>query len=502
MTESTETRKLSGLARSIDALFAPPAAPPPPPAPVPIEATPVESSPGVEASAEAEPEPIRAWDAPVVPAIATGFEATPEPPPSPALVMPPPLPEPSRPPTLVVPPPLPAAETTPESVAAPHAEMFPASQMLDALPPPWPPSPEPMSSAETIASEPAWSAPPAVDEAPLEIAAPIAEEPSRLAALDDAAFARAVDDYVIGDMGMRERVETLAKRLEERLALDPLADGVEKLVRAAGDPPDTRHLDLAAAVINPAVASRLVQRLGQEADEPRRQEYFALCRRLGRVMANALKGALTGALGKDVRRVYYDALIGMGDSVRPMIEKMVGDDNRFLVRDGVAILGEIGGPRAVELVTSTLADTDPRVRAEALHALGRLGDAQTGQLVLSSLEDPDSTVRLAAAHASGQLRLSRALRPLLHMLEQSEKAADTVALLRALGQIGDPGAVPAIEKYAVPSLFSKPSTEVRVAAYRALHAIGSPHARDLIRQTASDKDPGVRVALRDVAREA
>jgi len=298
-------------------------------------------------------------------------------------------------------------------------------------------------------------------------------------------------------------VEQLATGLRERLDLDPLADAVERLVRAAGDAPDSGHLDLANAVINPAVASRLVQRLGQESDEPRRQEYFALTRRLGRVMANALKGALTGALEKSVRRVYYDALISMGDSVRPMIEGMVADDNRFLVRDGVAILGEMGGPRSIELVTSTLADTDPRVRAEALHALGKLGDAKAaGPFVLDLLEDTDSNVRLAAAAASGRLRLERAQRPLVQMLENAKESDEAIALIGALGQIGDPGAVPAIEKHAVPSRFSKSSTDVRVAAYRALHAIGTPHARALVRQTAQDKDPGVRVALRDLAREA
>lgn len=458
MAEPTETRKLSGLARSIDALFAPPAAPPP-------------ASPTlVETALPAPPE------AP---------DASPAPEPEPAA-------------------------DTPQ-----RAEMFPSSQMLDALKGSWLPEPEPGTLAETAVPDVAESVlmpePGPLAEIPAapvpEVAAPTPAESPRTdaraaAALEDAAFARAVDDYVIGDTGMRERVETLAKRLEERLALDPLADAVEKLVRAAGDPPDTRDLDLAAAVINPAVASRLVQRLGQQTDEPRRQEYFALCRRLGGVMGNALKGALTGALEKDVRRTYHDALIGMGESVRPMIEGMVADDNRFLVRDGVALLGEMGGPRAVDLVTSALADTDPRVRVEALHALGRLGDAKAGQLVLGSLEDPDPAVRLAAASAAGQLSRERALRPLLRMLEQSKKPDDVIALLSALGQIGDPGAVPAIEKHAVPSLFSKPRTEVRVAAYRALHAIGSPHARDLIRQTAHDKDPGVRVALRDLAREA
>ena len=73
-----------------------------------------------------------------------------------------------------------------------------------------------------------------------------------------------------------------------------------------------------------------------------------------------------------------------------------------------------------------------------------------------------------------------------------------VELLGGLGQLGDPGAVQAIEKRAVGSLFSKPVTEVRVAAYRALHEIGTPHARELLAKARDDKDPVVRTTARQL----
>jgi HEAT repeat protein len=71
-------------------------------------------------------------------------------------------------------------------------------------------------------------------------------------------------------------------------------------------------------------------------------------------------------------------------------------------------------------------------------------------------------------------------------------------LLRALGQIGDPGAVPAIEKRAVGGMFKKPPTDVRVAAYRALALIGTPHAKQLIEDAGNDKDPEVRTVARSL----
>jgi hypothetical protein len=493
MTEPAETRPLSGLARSIDSLFASPPPSPKPSAPVTVVAapalSPTEVLEPVEAAAGAPPTVVAKPALPpteVLEPVETAAGAPPSGVAAPALAA-----------TQVVGAVDPAAVAwagsradggipslpLPEPALPAPPEMFPASQMLEALPAAWLER-QPLTQveapppAETLVAEP--------PEAPGDTTDP--EE-----------LARAVGDFVRGEADARERVERLAIGLRERLALDPLADAVEALVREAGEPPDARFIDLASAVINPAVASRLVQRLGEESEPERKDAYFGLCRRLGLVMANALKGALTGALDKDVRGTYRAALISMGVVSRPVIEGMVQDDNRFLVRDGVAMLGEIGGPRAVELVTSALADTDARVRSGALLALGRLRDEAAGNLVLGFLEDPDASVREAAAVAAGELGLERALKPLLLMLEAEHDPDRCIPLLRALGQIGDPGAVHAIEKHAVPSLFSKPRTDVRVAAYRALHAIGTPHARELLAKTAHDKDPVVRVTLRDLA---
>ncbi|MBM4183646.1 MAG: hypothetical protein FJ207_05400 [Gemmatimonadetes bacterium] len=508
MAEPTETRQLSGLARSIDALFAPPSAPSEPvPAPTVITAAAVTVVTEVTDFSEV--------------AEITDVPEAPEE--QPAVLR-------SLANTVVTPPPLPA---TPQSA---KPEMFPMSQMLEILPPAsgpdvggpdpaeWPSpaagqSPEPEAMLEfgsSAVTEVSLEVTDAVTEVSLEAAdvVPVAVDGDTVPGSDDGTAAAPVDEVrgapepraledavralVGGDYAASEQVVALATGLRQRLALDPLADAVEALVRGAGDPPDGRYLELAGRVIDPAVASRLVQRLGEESDEEKREGYLTLCRRAGLVMANALKGALTGALDQDVRRTYRLALVSMGEISRPVIERMVEDDNRFLVRDGVAMLAEIGGARATELVTSALADTDGRVRSEALLALGKLKEPGTGSLVLGFLEDPDDSVRLGAAVAAGELGLERALKPLLHMLEGEADPDRCVAILRALGQIGDPGAVQAIEKRAVPSRFSKPNAEVRVAAYRALHAIGTPHARDLVAKAV--QDPVMRVALRDLER--
>jgi len=315
---------------------------------------------------------------------------------------------------------------------------------------------------------------------------------------DPDSFVRAVDEFIAGSPDAVADVEQLAEGLRERLVLDPLADAVERLVWEAGDPPDPVFLELARAVINPAVASRLVQRIGHVRDDARKAEYTVLCQRLGEIMAKGFRGALTGATESSARRTYFDILIAMRDTSAPIIEGMVDDENALLVRSAITMLGEIGGARARELVTSGLAHPDARIRREALLALGRLGDEESRGLVVGLLEDSEPEVRVAAATAAGELKADRALRPILALLDAEDGSEGAVPFIDALGRLGDPGAVPAIEKHAVKTLFSKPPAEVRVAAYRALHLIGTPHARDLVQQALSDKEPGVRAAMRAI----
>jgi HEAT repeat protein len=275
-----------------------------------------------------------------------------------------------------------------------------------------------------------------------------------------------------------------------------LADAVERLARAGGEAPDEASVAMGRSLLTPGVASRMAARLGTAREEARRADLVATCVRLGRDMALALADALSDTTDRFARRAYLDAMVAMGSDGMSVAEEMVEDGRWFVVRNAVAILGEVGGERAVELLISSLAHTDARVRREALLSLAKVGGEDAGMLVYGMIEDPDPEVRLSAAMAAGALKVERALKPLLSLLETESDSDVVVAVLRALGQLGDPGATNAVEKRAVASFFSKPPTDVRIAAYRALHNIGTPRAKSLIQEAAEDKDPEVRGAVR------
>ncbi|MBC7100919.1 MAG: HEAT repeat domain-containing protein [Methanobacteriales archaeon] len=65
-----------------------------------------------------------------------------------------------------------------------------------------------------------------------------------------------------------------------------------------------------------------------------------------------------------------------------------------------AALGELGDPRAVELLIEALKDKDLRVRFEAALALGVSEDPRAvGPLIEAALKDEEGLVRAAAAWA-------------------------------------------------------------------------------------------------------
>jgi HEAT repeat protein len=246
------------------------------------------------------------------------------------------------------------------------------------------------------------------------------------------------------------------------------------------------------------VASRLAARLSSEREEQHRAELITVCQRIGHDMALAVSDALSDTTDRYARRAFMEAMVAMGQDAMKVVESMMDDSRWFVVRNAVAFLGEVGGDRAVELVTTALAHSDARVRREALLSLARVGGEDAGMLVYGMIQDTDPEVRLAAAMAAGELKVERALKPLLALLESESEESVVEGVLRALGRLGDPGAVNAIEKRAVGSFFSRPSADVRIAAYRALHSIGTPHAKSLLDDAADDKNLEVRTAVRQL----
>lgn len=327
--------------------------------------------------------------------------------------------------------------------------------------------------------------------------------------ISSAALESAVDAYLEAAPSERAEAEEVLREAvgdaRERGDVEGLATAVGRLALDATEgSPDRESLDLAREILTPGAATRLAVRLGSLRDEEERDALMRACGELGEEMASALAEALADTSDRSARRTYIQAMVAVGDPARDQVERMLDDSRWFVVRNGVRVLGGIGTEDDVEHLTSPLAHDDARVRLETVRALGRIGGEDAGMLLLGMLDDPEADVRAAAATALGALGVERAVKVLLERLEREESEKVQVQILRALGAIGDPGAVPAIEKRAVTSFFSRPSPELRIAGYRALASIGTPHAVKLLEEARDDRDEEVRSAVRSLlsSREA
>ena len=399
---------------------------------------------------------------------------------------------------------LPAAEQVVAHETAPAMEPQPAEPMVTTVVVAREAAPDPVASdAQDNASPSLWEPEgteidPEGDEAGgVQHMAPVPEQ-----AVEPRASLRTLADRFAtqpdqrGDL--RDQILREAQDLSEAEGLSDVAEAVVALIVAAR-PGDDEPRSLARELCQPPVVDALLEAMGELRDSGEREEWSYAFGRLGAVMAPALANALSSVPPRAARRNFMDTLFMMGEDAVQVAMPMLDDSRWFIVRNGVDILGEAGSEKIVARLALALAHPDHRVRRATVMALSKLGGSDAGALLLPVLDDPAADVREAAAMGVGHLQVQKALRPLVKMLE-AEKDDDVVMiLLRSLGQIGDPGAVPAIEKRAVGRFFIKPATEVRVAAYRALAAIGTPHASKLVDNAREDRDETVAAVARQLA---
>ncbi len=275
-------------------------------------------------------------------------------------------------------------------------------------------------------------------------------------------------------------------------ALDEIAAKVDVLLIEGAGFPDVE--DLAAEFMDEDVLARMLARLGGVRDEDEREALIEAYVRLGEPLANAIADALTDTEDRLARKTFVAALGAFGSAGAQAVEKMLQDSRWFVVRNGVSVLGVVGGPSAVEHLTGSLANEHAGVRRETVRSLAKIGGDNAGMLVSSMLGDSDAKVRAAAARSVAALKVERAYKQLVAILKAGDEEAVIEQVLRALGALGDPSAVPAIEKRVKRSLFSRPPKGVRLAGLTALAAIGTPHAMSLVKKARTDKDPEISAA--------
>jgi hypothetical protein len=229
---------------------------------------------------------------------------------------------------------------------------------------------------------------------------------------------------------------------------------------------------------------------------PTRNDAITVFRRLGADATEVLLGLLAAAPTAPERRAYFNALTQMTEGT-PLVIHMLSHDEWYVVRNVAELCGELKLEPAVAPLAKRMSHPDERVRRSVAGALARIGTPGTVEPLRQALRDKSPLVRLHAAQSLDG-RKGRGLAMTLAVAVEEESQADVQReMLLALGRIGSPEALQAINRAAAPGgkLFKRKPQALRLTAIEALHAAG-PAAVSHLKTLLEDEDPAIREAVK------
>lgn len=204
---------------------------------------------------------------------------------------------------------------------------------------------------------------------------------------------------------------------------------------------------------------------------------------LGNKVANRLMALLANESSAPKRKLLNEILIRSGTNVLPVIYEYFNDERWYVVRNAIAIVGDIRDQDSLTHLTPLLQHQEIRVRRETIRALTKIGGNRAIKILLQTAAAEDQELRRQAVLSLGAIRATGAVPTLLKLLQKSDWSQRAVDLkkdaIRALGEIRDPAAIPDLVKIVNSrSWFRRQlNDELRIAAAAALGDIADESAR-------------------------
>lgn len=234
-------------------------------------------------------------------------------------------------------------------------------------------------------------------------------------------------------------------------------------------------------------------------------EVFA---RAGEVSIEILANQLLRSHDAAARRAYFDSIVSL-DLGASLLFDLVRDKRWYVVRNAVALLGEIGVPYADAVMLPLTASEDDRIRIAVARSLMRLGTARALAGLHGLIDDPNNEVRRIAAASYGfTASTSGSVRPpaarLAQALERETDEDVALEMLASLGRLGSADAVQRLLRIALPPPQPQDGSErppprpayMRVAAIEALMRARGQAVIAALESLKSDPDPEVAAAAR------
>jgi HEAT repeat protein len=229
-----------------------------------------------------------------------------------------------------------------------------------------------------------------------------------------------------------------------------------------------------------------------------RTEAWLLCEHYGQRIVPDLLDALIQEESQTVRRFFMEILKQFGDLVISEAIKRLGDPRWFVKRNMLYILSELNNPEVLPSVRPYCRHENLKVSVEAIKCLLSAGDRYGLQALRDYLRSGSREQIEQAIALSGAFRIRDFVPDLLQMLKRRGISGadlyDKIPVVRALGDIGDPAALPALkEALSEKSILFKGAAErLREEIYNTLKNYRYEDIRDMVDAGLKSKNENIR----------
>jgi HEAT repeat protein len=235
----------------------------------------------------------------------------------------------------------------------------------------------------------------------------------------------------------------------------------------------------------------------EETEKKTRNTLTQILAFMGSKITNRLMQLLADENSVPKRKLLHEVLVRNGPTSLPVINEYLSDDRWFVVRNAVALLGDIRSQESLAELTLLLQHDEIRVRRETIRALTRIGGKRAIKILLETAASDDQELRRQAILSLGAMRAAVAAPTLMTTLKRKNWSQRGIDLkkdtIHALGEIRDPEAIPELLKILKKKswLHRQLNDELRVAAAAALGDIAEESTRYDLEKTTNDKNKAV-----------
>jgi HEAT repeat protein len=241
----------------------------------------------------------------------------------------------------------------------------------------------------------------------------------------------------------------------------------------------------------------LAYAMDKDTEQKSRELLVQILAYLGKRTGDRVMQMLCSEESASRRKFLSEILVRSGTAVLKIVHGYLNDERWYVVRNAIAIMGEIRSQDSLAELALLLEHEDIRVRRETIRALSKIGGKRAIKILLQSAVAEDQEIRRQAILSLGAMRATAAVPTLLMLLKQKGWTERDIDLkkdtIRALGEIRNPEATPELVKILQRKrwVYRQLNEELRTAAAAALGDIADESVIPVLEKATNDRNANI-----------